>query len=196
MDYVYDIVLNFQSVYYEFFEWKPTDKIINIKRIPIYRISNEDYLNIKNNDIIIERNTIPKQNKIFLITSGLEIIGIMVDNNGKVIKKSSLLFEESDDILEDKDEIKIIKIKYKIIKKLSTKFESRIKKEKSTYTSKYLNSLDKEKDEYLLKYIYYDIFMIDEYNIDKIYNNLQEMSRSNPLRLYDSLKKINLELKR
>ena len=32
MDYVYDIVLNFQKEYYEFYEWKSSDKIINIKK--------------------------------------------------------------------------------------------------------------------------------------------------------------------
>ena len=196
MDYVYDIVLNFQSVYYEFYEWQPTDKIINIKRIPIYKITNQDYLNIKNNNVIIERNTIPKQNKIFLITSGLEIMGIMIDNNGKVIKKSSLLFEENDDILEDKDEIKLIKIKYNIINKSSTKIESRLKKEKKIYINKYLNSLDKEKDKYFLKYLYYDIFTIDESDINKIYNCLHELSSSNPTKLYESIRKIDLELKR
>ena len=196
MDYVYDIVLNFQPIYYEFYEWQPTDKIINIKRIPIYKITNQDYLKIKNNDVIIERNTIPKQNKIFLITSGLEITGIMIDNNGKVIKKSSLLFEESDDILEDKDEIKKVNIKYKIISESPIKFESRLKKEKITYINKYLNKLDKEKDKYFLKYLYYDIFMIDESNIDKIYSNLQALSNSNPSKLYESIKKIDLELKR
>ena len=196
MDYVYDIVLNFQSVYYEFYEWQPTDKIINIKRIPIYKITNQDYLNIKNNNVIIERNTIPKQNKIFLITSGLEIMGIMIDNNGKVIKKSSLLFEENDEILEEKDEIKLIKIKYNIINKSSTKIESRLKKEKKIYINKYLNSLDKEKDKYFLKYLYYDIFTIDESDINKIYNCLHELSSSNPTKLYESIKKIDLELKR
>ena len=34
MEYIYDIVLNFNDCYYEFYEWKSTDKIINIKRIP------------------------------------------------------------------------------------------------------------------------------------------------------------------
>ena len=105
MDYIYDIVLNFHEQYYDFYEWKPSDKIINIKRIPIYKISTKDYINIKNNEVTLERNTIPKTNKIFLITSGIEVMGIYIDNSGKVLKKSSLLFEESDDILEDKDEI-------------------------------------------------------------------------------------------
>ena len=30
MDYIYDIVLNFNDDYYEFYEWKQEDKIINI----------------------------------------------------------------------------------------------------------------------------------------------------------------------
>ena len=43
MDYIYDIVLNFQSNYYEFYEWKTTDKIINVKKILVYLVSNQDY---------------------------------------------------------------------------------------------------------------------------------------------------------
>ena len=31
MDYIYDIVLNFQKDYHDFYEWKSTDKIINVK---------------------------------------------------------------------------------------------------------------------------------------------------------------------
>ena len=34
MEYVYDIVLNFDNYYYDFYEWKTTDKIINIKNDP------------------------------------------------------------------------------------------------------------------------------------------------------------------
>lgn len=196
MDYAYDIVLNLQPNYYEFYEWQPTDKIINIKRLPIYKISNQDYLNIKNNEITIERNTLPKPNKLFLITSGIEIIGLLIDNNGKVLKKSSLIFEENDDILEDRDEIKFITLKYTINKKKNIPIKSRIKIEKSTYINKYLNELDKEKDKYFLKYLYYDIYTIDENNIDKILADLYELSIDNPSKLYESIKNIDLELKR
>ena len=35
MDYIYDIVLNFHENYYEFYEWKSSDKIINVKKITI-----------------------------------------------------------------------------------------------------------------------------------------------------------------
>lgn len=196
MEYIYDIVLNFQDQYYDFYEWQKTDKIINIKRLPIYKITNKDYLNIKYNKVTITRNTLPKTNKMFLITSGIEVMAILIDNNGKVLKKSSLIFEESDDILEDKDEIKLIKIKYIINKKNNINIKSRIEQEKIKYINKYLKKIDKSKDEYLLKYLYYEIFNIEEDNIDIIYNELLKLSKNNINKIYTSIKKINLELKR
>lgn len=194
MDYVYDIVLNFHDTYYEFYEWKSTDKIINIKKIPIYKVSTKDYLNIKNNDIIIDSKTLSKTNKMFLITSGFEILGLYLDSNGKVLKKSSLIFEESDDILEDKDLFKNINIKYQIIKTNKITYQSRITKEKSKYIKKHLKSLDKTKDEYILKYIYYDIYNLIEEDSNIIYSKLQELSKKDLNKIYQSIKRVKQEL--
>ena len=77
MDYIYDIVLNYQNNYYEFYEWKTTDKIINIKKIPVYKVNNENYLNLKYNEVILDRKIIPKQIKMFLIGFGLMTIGFV-----------------------------------------------------------------------------------------------------------------------
>ena len=196
MDYIYDIVLNFQDRYYDFYEWYPTDRIINIKKIPIYKITTKDYLNIKRYLVIIDKNTIPKQSKIYLLTNGVELMGILLDNEGKVIKISSLLFDESDDILKDKDSIKLIPIKYTILKKRNTKIISRHNIEKKTYINKYLNNLDLLKDEYLIKYLYYDIYGTEEEDTSKIYHQLLSLSKDNYDLLYKSIKRINLELKK
>ena len=106
MDYIYDIVLNFQNNYYEFYEWKTTDKIINVKKILVYLVSNQDYLNLKYNEVILDKKILPKQIKMFLVTNGIEVMGLLLDSAGKVIKRSSLLLDEADDILEDKETIK------------------------------------------------------------------------------------------
>lgn len=196
MDYIYDIVLNFHENYYEFYEWKSTDKIINIKRIPIYKISTKDYLNIKNNYTTIDKQSLPKQNKMFLITNGIEVMGLLLDNLGKVIKKSSLIFEESDEIIEDKDLLKSINIKYKIDKIIKNSNTSRLSKEKSNYIESYLKNIDKEKDEYILKYIYYDIYNEEESDVNKLYNKLLDLSKEDKNKMYECLKRINLELKR
>ena len=103
MDYIYDIVLNFQNYYYDFFEWKSSDKVINVKKILVYKTNSEDYLNLKYNEVILDTKDLPKQTKMFLVTNGSEVMGILLDNKGKIIKKSSLLFDEADEVLEDKD---------------------------------------------------------------------------------------------
>ena len=36
MNYIYDIVLNFNKEYYNFFEWNKRDNIVNVKKIPLY----------------------------------------------------------------------------------------------------------------------------------------------------------------
>lgn len=194
MEYIYDIVLNFQDNYYDFYEWQKKDKIINIKKIPIYKINNKDYLNIKNNKVTINKESLPKTNNMFLLTSGIEIIAILINNKGRILKKSSLIFEESDDILEDKDKIKVINIKYKIDKKNPTNINSRIEQEKIKFINKFFKNIDKRKDEYLLKYLYYEIYNKEE-DIDIIYNKLLALSKNDINKIYNSIQTLNKELK-
>lgn len=196
MDYIYDIVLNFQDTYYEFYEWKSSDKIISVKRVPIYKIMTDDYLKIKNNYVTINKRSIPRENKMFLLTNGIEVMGIMIDKDGKVVKKSSLIFEEADEILEDKEIIKQIKIEYRVDKINRLVNISRLASEKNNYIENYLKKIDKDKDEYTLKYLYYDIFDEEEYDIEKVYKRIVELAKSDGDKLYECLKRVNLELKR
>ena len=193
MNYVYDIILNFQDKYYDFYEWFPKDKIINIKKMPIFKISNKDYLCIKNNTVVLEKNTI--KNKLFLLTSGIEVMGIMQDEQGKVIKKSSMIFEESDDILKDKDKIKPLNIQYKIIKKNKLNIQSRLTENKLKYINRFLKNKDTNKDEFILKYLYYEIYKEEENNIDIVYNKLIKLSKSNIDKIYENIKRVNNELR-
>ena len=194
MDYVYDIILNFQDEYYDFYEWQVSDKIINIKKAPIYKITSKDYLNIKYHNVIFDKKSIPMENKIFLLTNGLEVMGISINNSGKVIKKSSLIFEESDDILSDHEKIKFINLKYTISSKHKQKLTSRINQEKSKYVMSYLKTRYNKKDHYYLRYLYYEIYNIDETDIDKLYQELLSLAKKDIHMLYENIKKVNLEL--
>ena len=194
MDYIYDIVLNFQNDYYEFYEWKSTDKIINIKKIPVYITNDSTYLDLKYNDIIIDLETFAKPIKIFLITNGKEVMGLMIDNSGKIIKKSSLLIDEADEVLEEKDTIKTISIKYKQNISKTHVQRSRVNIEKLKFLENYLYNLDINKDEYLLKYIYYDIYNKEENDVIQIYKELKLLMNNDISKLYNSIKKVNLEL--
>ena len=48
MNYIYNIALNFQKNFVDFFEWNLNDNIIYINKIPIFKVSNYDFNNIKN----------------------------------------------------------------------------------------------------------------------------------------------------
>lgn len=195
MDYIYDIILNFQNNYYDFYEWKPKDKLINVKKILVYKISNEDYLNLKYNDVVIDNQTLPKYTKMMLVTNGEEVMGILLDQTGKVIKRSSLLFEESDEVLEEISILKSLKINY-----LKNNYKnhiplSRIEEEKIKFLKEFFSDINQVKDEYLLKYIYYDIYSKEEANTDIIYKQLKLLINTNINKIYNSIKKISIELK-
>ena len=56
MSYIYDILLNFNTKYYDFFEWNKNDEITHIKKIPIFKTTSEDFLKIKLNTVKFSEN--------------------------------------------------------------------------------------------------------------------------------------------
>ena len=119
MCYVYDIVLNFNDEIYEFYEWKKDDNLSHIKRINLVRVDTLTYNVIYNNIVsfndefllsifnkceIYNNRTINTIPYAFLLTDMYRAMGIILDNNGKTIKYSSLLLDE-------------VKLDFKVIKK-------------------------------------------------------------------------------
>ena len=51
MNYIYDVLCNFQNVYYDFYDWNKTDDILRIRKIPIIKVNDEVYLDLKNNNV-------------------------------------------------------------------------------------------------------------------------------------------------
>ena len=46
MTYIYDITLNFNETLYDFFEWNSSDSLKHIRKIPIFKVSNDTFLNM------------------------------------------------------------------------------------------------------------------------------------------------------
>ena len=112
MDYIYDISLNFNDEYFDFYEWNKDDKIINIRKIPIFKVNNKTFYDFRMNKVLIDKeflklinnhteyffNKTIKLMTAFLLTDGLDIIALKIDKN---MKYSSLLVNEELDILEN-----------------------------------------------------------------------------------------------
>ena len=136
MNYIYDIVLNFQDNYYNFFEWNRKDNVKNILKIPLYRVTDKDIINLKYNNIKIDNNLlnkIKKDNKnykkiICLVSNGKITIGLLFNDEGYLIKRSSLIFEEEEEANEISQKLPITPINY--IKNIKVKPQNKLRIEK------------------------------------------------------------------
>ena len=163
MNYIFDIVLNFHKNYYNFFEWNRTDKIKNIYKISIYRVGDNDLIDLKYNQIKVSDSFInkikednPKYRKIICLVSNTKTtIGLLFDNFGNLLKRSSLLFEEETEANNISKTLPITKIEYQQNNKVNQTNIIRIEKEKKELLENFIKDLT---DEYTLKYLYYEYF--------------------------------------
>lgn len=211
MSYVYDVVLNYNSNILDFYEWKKDDYLYHIKRINIIMVDSITYNDIYDNVVIFNnelllnifnkceyfsnRNieTIPYA---FLLTDSYRVIGLMLDKNGKIIKYSSLLLDEEEEILDIASKLKKIELDYKIIKKKTkNNFKTRQEINIINYIKKDIDNDYKKKDLNKLKYLYYEYFNKHSEDIDFIYEQLlQELNKDINEKHYDLYNLIKLSL--
>lgn len=201
MNYIYDIVLNFNKDYLDYYEWNKSDTFTYIDKIPIYVVNDTSMNDIYNSSIKIDKSlldeiynkTYTNKNKIkysLLVTDRNRVIALMFDDNGFVIKKSSLLIDEEDVVIEEANLYTLDIFNYGII-------NSVINKSFLTRKEKYIKNSLLEEINYLynnkiydeLNYLYYEIYndnvsikdkykrllnIIDNNNFDKL-NYLYEI---------------------
>lgn len=179
MNYIYDIILNFNEVLYDFFDWNKNDKIIRIKKVPIFKVLEEDLINIISNIINIDINLIKNKTELYnfnckkncaLFTDSNNIIALEFDDRGNSIKKSFLHIEEEEDVLDITLRFKIDKINYKIVEPVNQILKTRNETKELEFINKELSTISKDR----LKYLYFEcsnIELEDELEIrDKIYD--------------------------
>ena len=60
MNYIYDILLNFNRQLYDFFEWNLSDNIIHVRKIPLFRIDSKTLLTIRDNKVKVDSSFLEK----------------------------------------------------------------------------------------------------------------------------------------
>lgn len=173
MTYIYDIALNFQDNYYQFFEWNKHDKIKNLSKLPIYHVTDEDILNFKNNKVKLDISTIQKFKEentkrgkiILLVSNSIITIGLLFDLEGNVLKKSSLIYEEEDEANDIAMHLPLTKITYQEIIPINEENKLRIEIEKKETLIHYIKE---NQDKILLKYLYYEYFHQENNNLEQI----------------------------
>ncbi len=184
MNYVYDILTNFNENLYEFYDWNLNDNITHIRKIPAFKVSEKEFLEMKNNIVEFSeefKETIKNKTEFFqgrgikilkyafLITNGVDIIGILIDSK---LKYTSLQIDEELDIL-DSVRFKECSIHYTIqCKKEPTYLKTRKQIQKERQIKEQLSFLAKENNSSKIKYIYYECFNKKESKVQNMLNLL------------------------
>lgn len=210
MNYIYDVLLNFQKEYYDFFEWNKNDNIYHIRKIPIFKTNQRKLNEIKNNIIKFntnnlnlinnkterfKNNSVIKQKYIFIIGTENECLALKLNKNGITSHKSSLLPSEQEDVINLLKQIQETDINYTIISKISTdNFKTRFEKENKIFIINELNKIYKQNNFQKLNYLCLECFNKEEKDIHTAYNKLKteiQKTNKNFQKIYNIFKTIN-----
>lgn len=191
MIHIYDLLLNWTDTdkVYEFYEWDLNDDLEHIKRIPLFKVNEEDYTNILNNDIVINEeflNIIKNRTEIYtnkkiskvvyatLLTDGIRTFAIEFNDKGENIYKSKLLLDEEEETVDMSYKLQVSKIKYKIVNnRKDNPFETRLEDKIEKFLLKEFDDCYMKSQQEKLKYLYTEYFNDNQDNIDIIYKKLK-----------------------
>ncbi len=201
MNYVYNIYLNFNKNYFDFYEWSDEDNILQINKIPIIKIDTSKYLEIISNNIKIDDNlfneiynkteiTNNKNSTCIIVTDTRNVVALKFNNNKESIMISSFELENEYQILNKIKKLKTYNIEYKILNKRKYIFETREEYNKNKYLLNNINKLSYD----TLKYIYYECFNKENNNYNIMLNELKDKILNNDLicnKIYNILNPIS-----
>ena len=210
MNYIYDITLNFnKNNLYEFYEWREDDVPEFILKIPIYKIDKNAFFDIRNNNIIVDKDfliTIFDKTEVYtedaisliryaaLFSDGNNVIGIEFDSSGNSYMKSNLSIDNESEVLEIIKDIKYTLLDYKVknINNLQIKLLTRKEKEEEEYLLNRVNSMYKNNETEKLKYIFYELYNEKLDNLEKVYSKLINAVKNNESKVKRLLEIISL----
>lgn len=214
MNTVYDLLLNFSEIAYDFYEWSTKDDIEHIKKIPFFKVSTDTLYDFLKKDVRIEtqflkeienvtqRYDLTKLEYACIFTDGITTLAVEFSKDGYSMYKSRLQLEDDEEIIRyvKKDDIR--KISYEVINEekkptFFTRKEVRIK----TFLEKEINKSYQNKEYSKLEYLYLEYFDVYEENPSLMRDNLlnsmeQEINEKHYviyelLQLFSKKKKLN-----
>lgn len=210
MNFIYDILINFNDDLFDFYEWNTDDNVTHIRKIPLFRISTETLEKFKDFNVKLDFNFLKKiENKtekftsrdverisyVALFSDLNDVIALKFNERGNNIKISKLLIDECEDVLDVVNRCSETKIDFEILKKKNKNdFKTRLQIEKTNYLNKSLKKLEKNKDIEKLKYLYFECFNEKQDELSIIINELKQAIDNEKIKqtMYDFFKLISI----
>ena len=209
MNYVYDILLNFNHELYEFYEWDSSDKTDHIRKIPLFKVTTKQLIDLTRKEVkmedvfikfisgkteVFKRKGIKTLKYSSLFSDGDKVIGLKFDKNGFIIGRSTLLVSEEEEITDIVLRQKLMNFNYEVIGSIKID-DFKTRKEKEIY--KFIKEkISSEENIDKLKYLYFECFGKKETDKEKIIKEIEKQMDSNwdqiYLKLYNFFKLLSL----
>ena len=204
MNIVYDLFLNFQEEAYEFFEWNKQDTIEHVKKIPMFRVSNETVRDftfgniqvteefLKKIEDLTEKYDLEKLQYACLFSDGKTAIVLEFGEDGHTIYKSKLLPEDEEEVVRYILQEEEITVCYQILTKeenptFFTRKEYRIK----NFLEREIMRAYQNEEHSKLQYLYLEYFNEIEEDMtsikDKLLMSMQTTLNKKHWNLYEML---------
>ncbi len=201
MNFYYDITLDFLENSYSFYEMEKNDNFIEVKKIPLFQVSNKVLKDFINNKVQVTKDFLNIiYNKTMLKNNYIEYACILADKNnaialefnsdGIINKYSALSLTDELNLLEVIYTIKSIDIEYNIVSKNPKNTILRKEYIIKDNIRKEVTKLYNDKNISKLQFLYLEWFDDLENDIDKIYNTMINKLKDNISQKEEKISKI------
>ena len=172
MNYVYDILSNFNQELYDFYDWDKNDNFTHLRKVPSFRVSKEVLVDlmfkkvkikgnllklIKDKTQVFTKEGVDVIEYCFIVSDSVNSLGVILDEDGVVYKRSKFLVSEELEINKCLKTSKIYNVEYNLLS--SKTHYSNMTRNEEKVTNLILNELELIMDSTdKIDYLYYEWF--------------------------------------
>lgn len=172
MNYVYDILSNFNQELYDFYDWDKNDNFTHLRKVPSFRVSKEVLVDlmfkkvkikgnllklIKDKTQVFTKEGVDVIEYCFIVSDSVNSLGVILDEDGVVYKRSKFLVSEELEINKCLKASKIYNVEYNLLS--SKTHYSNMTRNEEKVTNLILNELELIMDSTdKIDYLYYEWF--------------------------------------
>lgn len=172
MNYVYDILSNFNQELYGFYDWDKNDNFTHLRKVPSFRVSKEVLVDlmfkkvkikgnllklIKDKTQVFTKEGVDVIEYCFIVSDSVNSLGVILDEDGVVYKRSKFLVSEELEINKCLKTSKIYNVEYNLLS--SKTHYSNMTRNEEKVTNLILNELELIMDSTdKIDYLYYEWF--------------------------------------
>lgn len=172
MNYVYDILSNFNQELYDFYDWDKNDNFTHLRKVPSFRVSKEVLVDlmfkkvkikgnllklIKDKTQVFTKEGVDVIEYCFIVSDSVNALGVILDEDGVVYKRSKFLVSEELEINKCLKTGKIYNVEYNLLS--SKTHYSNMTRNEEKVTNLILSELELIMDSTdKIDYLYYEWF--------------------------------------